>query len=343
MPLSEQFLNPPVGDTGLQAQPTTFQRLVQWLTERALGQSRESTTADNPLLGIMPTGPAELRMGKMPKAAAQNLQSTFDVLDQKVPGWRRLVQTPTRVAATPPADAMWGEMTIGGKMNNLLLHPEMLKPELRPQGAALTLHELMHPPVEDIPMPQLKTLANRASQELPLNERLRVGITHPDTSAGQEERLRELVTTWMEHNTARKRLGFQPGESTAFPSGTLPAPQGEGRPAGTFRPGLPREWVDELGNRTSDPQMMRQFDQAMKHQALGSGSEIPGDSPVRYGTNPSLIHIPLREPNFNMGWMDQPALSLKSLWYGMPRRGANELTPAQQELIDVARERDIWP
>src|SRR5229473_4109302 len=153
MPLNEQFLNPPPGDTELKAQPTTFQRLVQWLTEKAIGRDPRQITADDPLAGTMPAGPAELRMGRMPKAAAQNLQSTFDLLDQNVPGWRRLVQTPTRVAATPPADAMWGEMTIGDKMNNLLLHPEMLKPELRQQGAALTLHELMHPPVEDIPMP----------------------------------------------------------------------------------------------------------------------------------------------------------------------------------------------
>src|SRR5437879_1490057 len=91
-------------------------------------------------------------------------------------------------------------------------------------------------------------------------------MTHPDTLAGQEERLRELVTTWMEHNTARKRLGFQPGESTSFPSGTLPAPQGEGRPAGIFRPGTPRTWVDELGNRVGDPRVLRQISQAGQYQ-----------------------------------------------------------------------------
>ncbi len=328
MPLNEQFLNPPPGDTELKAQPTTFQRLVQWLTEKAIGRDPRQITADDPLAGTMPAGPAELRMGRMPKAAAQNLQSTFDLLDQNVPGWRRLVQTPTRVAATPPADAMWGEMTIGDKMNNLLLHPEMLKPELRQQGAALTLHELMHPPVEDIPMPQLKTLANRASQELPLNERLRVGITHPDTPAGQEERLLELVTTWMEHNTARKRLGFQPGESTSFPSGTLPAPPVAEQPGGIFRPGLPRTWVDELGNRTSDPRVMRELTAAGQHQTKGlAGDLIPTLASI---TNEELPYWDVTSPNFTM--QNQPAIGIKSQMF-TPNEG----------IVPLLRAQGLWP
>jgi len=194
---------------------------MQSTAANLFGVPTEAVTAALETAPLAPVGPAKLPAIRVPKfgynisrAERKGLERGMQLLDEKIPGWRKLPGEGYQTRVVPRyLPETYGEISGPNPLDiykmeiskNILSNPS--------EVASTMLHELMHIPVADLALrpsrfefvPPLQRLANVASQRLPLAERIRIGAGYPQSE--KTDYLEELVTSLMSHQSGR-RLGL---------------------------------------------------------------------------------------------------------------------------------------
>src|SRR5216683_1847119 len=88
--------------------PTAFGRLLQLLTQFKFAHPGISA-------GAMPFGPGNVMAGQMGQQRTDTVNRILKLLDDKVPGWRRLAKEPTRIMMKRLPDAEVSHIIPGEK------------------------------------------------------------------------------------------------------------------------------------------------------------------------------------------------------------------------------------
>ena len=226
-PLPEPILNPQPRETQISAAPSFLERLAELLTSRQARMTFRQAAGDVPIGGgitpaMMPLPPIRVpKVGyNMSKSERSALERGVKVLDQSIPGWRRLAGSgrgsgaDVRMIARPLEDD-YGQISGPNALGiyNIAVDKGILSQT--PDVAATVLHEMTHIPVSKLAqqastraefVPPIQRLANVASQRLPIDERLRIGMSYPQSA--KSDYLEELVTSLLSGQSIAKRLNM---------------------------------------------------------------------------------------------------------------------------------------
>lgn len=215
-------------ETGLQAAPSFMERLAQLLTgqqaQLALRQAMYDVPFGGGITPAMARIPSPIRVPlfgyNISKLERSALERGMKMLDQRIPGWRRLAGSgrgqgsDVRIVPRPLGED-YGQISGPNALGvyNLAVDKGILP--RTPDVAATILHEMTHIPVSKLGsaastraefVPPVQRLANVASQQLPIDERLRIGMSYPQDP--KSEYLEELVTSLLSRKSIAKRLGL---------------------------------------------------------------------------------------------------------------------------------------